>query len=239
VTVPGFTTSSIRTERKTSTFDHRVIARRLTCGRLASYLAVTDGDVHAAIALYDWNTEVAAALYEDLARLEILFRNTVDEALVEHGQVRGWSQAWYRRRELFPGRHGNRAWTVIESARKRAARRGGPEDHGRVVAELVFGFWRYLCAPRYLTALWIPSLAAAFPDHPNSAAPQRVRADVDQRMRRFHFLRNRIAHHEPIHHSDLDADHRDLLDLVGWLCADSRAWVAVNSRTPAVLGKRP
>jgi len=222
-----------------STLDHQVLASRLTRDRLASYLAETSGDIRAAIGLYDWNTHAAAALYEDLGRLEVLFRNTVDTALAGHAHARGWKQSWYQRQQLFSGRLGRRAWHDVESARARATRGGRPETHGRVVAELSFGFWRYLCAPRYLTALWTTALAAAFPGHPAGDYPQQVRADVDDRMRRLHFLRNRIAHHEPIHQYDLAADHADLLGLVGWICVDSHAWVASTSRTPAVIDSRP
>lgn len=46
----------------------------------------------------------------------------------------------------------------------RATRRGREvEVHGTVIAELSFGFWRYLVASRYLTALWIPGARAAIP----------------------------------------------------------------------------
>lgn len=222
-----------------STFDPHVIASRLSRERLASYAAATSGGAGAAIRLYDWNTQMAAALYEDLARLEILFRNAAHSALAAHGKARGWSQTWYLRPQLFSGRLGRRAWNDIETARARARRGGKAEAHGRVIAELSFGFWRYLCAPRYLTALWGPALAAAFPRHPDSGNPQRVRADVDWRMQKLHFLRNRIAHHEPIHHYDLASYHVDLLELAGWICADSRAWIASVTRTPAVIGMRP
>ncbi|HXL93420.1 MAG TPA: hypothetical protein VN969_31200 [Streptosporangiaceae bacterium] len=38
-----------------------------------------------------------------------------------------------------------------------------PVVPGKVVAELHFGFWRYLLASKYYTALWVPALSAAFP----------------------------------------------------------------------------
>ncbi|PZE69345.1 hypothetical protein DEJ27_08700 [Curtobacterium sp. MCPF17_018] len=41
--------------------------------------------------------------------------------------------------------------------------------HGRVVAELSFGFWRYLFESRYLTASWTPALHRAFPHGPADA----------------------------------------------------------------------
>ena len=151
-----------------STINHHAIARRLTANRLGPYLACTGGVLAQAIDLYDWNTEVGGALHEDIGRLEVVFRNTIDAALVAHGAAQGWPSEWYRRTELFPGRHGSRAIDDIKVARVRARRRSGGEAHGKVIAELGLGFWRYLCTPPYLTSLWVPALGAAFPGHPDS-----------------------------------------------------------------------
>ena len=223
-----------------SSIDVHIVAQRLTVARLGSYLHETGGNVEAAIRLYDWNTSAASALYEDLGRLEVVFRNAVDDALARYGATKGWSGRWYQRVQLFPGRHGSRARDDVESARWRAERGGTRSDtHGKVIAELSFGFWRYLCEPPYLTSLWVPAVASAFPRHPAAGDPRRVRVEVADRMQRLHFLRNRIAHHEPIHRRDLSRDHAHLLELTGWMCSDCCAWVAATSRTPAVVAARP
>ena len=107
--------------------------------------------------------------------------------------------------------------------------------HGKVIAELGFGFWRYLYEPPYLTSLQVPAFAL----HPSESNPPQVRSDVADRMQRLHFLPNRIAHHEPIHRRDLSRDHERLLQLAGWMCSGSRAWIAATSRTPAVIAARP
>lgn len=221
-----------------STINHEVVASRLTAERLRSYLLLSSGDVPGAIHLYDWNAEISGALYEDLGRLEVIFRNALDAALVAYGAEREWPTTWYRRKQLFAGKPGQRPLAVIEAARLHAARRGSPECHGKVVAELPFGFWRYLCRSAYLTSLWVPALASAFPQHPANGDPRAVRRDVEDRIQRLHFLRNRIAHHEPIHQRDLRRDHRDLLELVGWICFESRDWIAGASRSMAVLQGR-
>ena len=223
-----------------SSINSQVIAQRLTTARLGSYLQATSGDVKAAIRLYDWNSDVSRALFEDLGRLEVVFRNVVDEALVKCGTVKGWPDVWYRRTQLFPGQHASRTRSDIDAARSRATRQGRfPEVHGKVIAELSFGFWRYLCKPPYLTSLWVPAVAAAFPLHPSAGDPRRIRVQVEDRMQRLHFLRNRIAHHEPIHLRNLSRDYADLLELMGWMCSDCRAWIDTTSRTVAVIAARP
>ena len=217
--------------------NHPVVADRLTAGRLGSYLTATNGDLEAGIRLYDWNIRVAGSLHEDLGRLEIVFRNAIDAALVTHGSSQKWPTAWYRRCQLFP--QNTKARKDIETARSRAAARGRGETHSQVIAELNFGFWRYLCAASYLTSLWVAALAGAFPRHPRAGDPRLVRADVEDRIQRLHFLRNRIARHEPIHRRDLRHDLDDLVELAGWICADTQVWIVRESRTRAVFRARP
>ncbi|WP_420437028.1 hypothetical protein [Candidatus Poriferisodalis sp.] len=84
----------------------------------------------------------------------------------------------------------------------------------------------------------MPALASAFPHHPAQGDPRRIRADVEHRMERLHLLRNRIAHREPIFRRDLARDHAQLLELIGWMCADSQTWAAGGSRTPETIAER-
>ena len=111
-----------------------------------------------------------------------------------------------------------------------------PELEGKVIAELSFGFWRYLVAKRYQATAW-PALQQAFPLHPAGSSAPRV--DVDDRMQRIHVLRNRIAHHEPIFRRDLAHDHADMLTLVRWISEEARGWIEDLSRVPDLLAQRP
>ncbi|WP_157361974.1 hypothetical protein [Haloechinothrix halophila] len=58
-------------------------------------------------------------------------------------------------------------------------------------------------------------------------------------MTKLRKLRNRIAHHEPIHARDLAADFTRLLDSAGRVAADLAAHIDLTSRVPAVLMQRP
>ena len=222
-----------------STINHEAIAHRLTRERLQSYLTSTNGDLEQAIALYDWNARVGGALHEDIGRLEVVFRNALDGALVTYGVAQHWPTVWYRRRQLFPGKHGARALDDIKTARNRATRRGVSEVHGKVVAELSFGFWRFLCTRPYLTSLWVPAVADAFPNHPDHGDPRAVRQAVDDRIQRVHFLRNRVAHHEPVHHRNLMWDLDSIAQLAGWISADAQDWIVGASRAADVINDRP
>lgn len=88
---------------------------------------------------------------------------------------------------------------------------------GKVIAELPVGFWRFLVESRYFTTLWIPANHAAFPGGPADAR-DRQRA-VAGRLQQLTFVRNRAAHHEPIHKRDLIKDLRSATDLAGGVSA--------------------
>ncbi len=223
-----------------STTSRDNLVKRLTLERLESYLAETGGSVPAAIRLYDWNAFVGASLLADLGRLEVLFRNAVDQSLREYGNSQNWPEPWHSRRALFKGRSRARDLNdIIKAERAADKQRGSQGHHGKVLTELSFGFWRHLCGARYLTTLWVPAIAAAFPHHPDPANPNRIRADVCDRMQHLHYLRNRIAHHEPIHERNLEREHAEMLEIIRWICPDSHTWAKTASRTPAIMQERP
>jgi len=82
---------------------------------------------------------------------------------------------------------------------------------GKVVAELGFGFWRYLTSSAHEATLWTPVLHRAFPPGTDRAR------DVDRRIEKLHVLRNRVAHHEPLLNVDLQARLADMLALASLL----------------------
>lgn len=222
-----------------STFSAAQVIQRLSAERLSSYLRATNGDVDRSLALYDWNSSVSGALYEDIGRIEVVFRNALDQALTVYGADRGWPTVWFSRSQLFPGRHGERAQEDIGKAQRRARQRNSAEVHGKVIAELTFGFWRYLCSGSYLTSLWVPALTRAFPNHPRQGDPRAVRSEVEKHIQRIHFLRNRIAHYEPIHQRNLHRDVASIFEIAVWIDGDAHRWIVSQSRTTELLQMRP
>ena len=122
-------------------------------------------------------------------------------------------------------------------ARRRARRGGVPETHGKVIAELMFGFWRFVLDARHSPTLWAPALRHAFPH-----LRPKVRTDVYDRVERLNALRNRVAHHEPIHQVPLDRRWQDLLTVAVDLSHNSgvdlvELDVACCARCQAVAGR--
>ncbi len=205
-----------------------VVEAAISRERLAPYRDEADGSIAAAVKLYEWNAAMSAALWQDIGHLEVLLRNAM------HDQLTAWNIAHY----------GNPRWyddpgnllaahrrEDIAMARSRLARANKPDDPGRIVAELSFGFWRYLASAQYDRTLWRDALHQGFPG--------RKRSRLYDHLVRLHALRNRLAHHEPIHHVPLRRRHDEILTIAGWINPVLRGWVERQSQTPTVLDQRP
>ncbi len=205
------------------------IATALSPERLAPYLRATGGDLAGAVRLYEWNLAVSGALYEALGILEVVLRNALSTQLtVHHGTLAGH---WY---DDPLGVFSDLAHEDIAAARRRVRKLRRPETPGRVVAELSFGFWKFLLAKRYEATLWTGYLRHAFPN----LQPQ-SRATVYRAMDELHTVRNRIAHHEPIHSRDLTADTLTIYRLLDWIDHDVREWAVTLSRLQPIIASRP
>lgn len=212
--------------------DHQALLRLMTNERLGSYLRWSGGDVSSAFALYEWNMTASAALMHTTGMVEVFVRNAMDRRLVELATKRGWS-SWLDSAPLD-----SRGRADIHKARGRASRSGArPELHGKVVAELTLGFWRYLAASRYLTTLWTPTLFAAFPAGPGDKR-QRQRL-VERHLKDLLIVRNRAAHHEPVHRRPLLRDLDTAVELTSWVDAAAGAWVADLSTIAEVVAAKP
>ncbi|WP_307629995.1 hypothetical protein [Streptomyces turgidiscabies] len=157
-------------------------------------------------------------------------RNTMDARLVHRQQRRQRTTEWYDDPTVPLS---DKARTDIRTARQRAQRGGAATPRGKIIAELGFGFWRFLLARQYRATLW-PDLAGAFPH-----APSRALTLIEDPVQRLHKLRNRIAHHEGIWTMPLAARHDDLRTVIGYIDPAASTWVAASSRVAHVLTGRP
>ncbi|MDR0593953.1 MAG: hypothetical protein LBG60_11985 [Bifidobacteriaceae bacterium] len=208
------------------------IEAAITRERLSSYMAAASGDLGLALELYDWNARAAGAVLQTTALVEVVARNALDRGMAAWAAAKRRNASWFDTAPLD-----TQGSEVLAAARARATRRGrDPEQRGKVVAELPFGFWRYLLARRYLTVLWLPSLAAVFPHgNPN---PTLRRSQVERAMSAAVFLRNRAAHGEPVHRRDLLTDYRSMVELCAWIDAELGTWVADISTMPGLAADR-
>ena len=201
--------------------------------RMATYLTAAGNDREKALHLYTWNTAVSAAFYGPLQGLEVAVRNAMHREL-----AKVYGHDWYDhpKCQLDAG-----SCERVEAAKRDLARDGYPVDPPHVVAALAFGFWVSLLgrggrlpglgSPRanYDMTLWRPALFRAF------SHIRKSRADVHRPLDYLRTLRNRIAHHEPIFGRHLSADHASILEVAGWICPNTRDWIAHHSRVSDII----
>ena len=201
----------------------------LSEARLGPYLEATDGSLTSALRLYHWNAQISSAFHEVLHYVEVGLRNAMDTQLSAWATGLGAQSSWYGdpRVPLTP-----RTRRKVAEARSNAGRGGFPEIHGKVVAELMLGFWWSLLSEEYNRRLWQPCLRHAF-DGP--VRRTRLHSELDDLRR----LRNRIAHHEPIHGRNLAADHHRMLDVAERISPRLSERIDAVSRVPGVLLERP
>lgn len=197
--------------------------RDLSLPRLQRYIRAAHGKAQTAERLYWWNVEVSAALYGPLHCLELALRNALHDALMRyHGRPDWWTVAPLKKRGL----------EQVDSARRSCARhrrRTTPDD---VVAELTFGFWVSLLASGHDRCFWVPVLNAAFPHYGGR------RDDLHKELTSLVLLRNRVMHHEPVHHRHLAADHDTIYRVLGYLSPESVRSARAMDRFPDVLADR-
>jgi len=114
----------------------------------------------------------------------------------------------------------------------RIIRTGDVELHGKVVAELTFGFWSRLLARHYESSLWTHALRHAFPLGLS-------RGVVYDRFDKLHKLRNRVAHYEPVLSMHHLTNWYRILEKLDWLNSDYRAMVEDLCTLPEVASRQP
>jgi hypothetical protein len=102
------------------------------------------------------------------------------------------------------------------------------EPPQKVIAELMFGFWRQLTIAARERTL-VAAVPAAWFRH------RRQRALNRRPMARLHGLRNRMAHHEPLLRQNLSARRSDVLTLLDRVAPPFRSDVDSQSRWAAIV----
>lgn len=215
-----------------SSWDYAAVRACLTSERLGSYFASCGNDLDEVFRLYEWNMHASASMLTLTSMVEVVVRNALDRELVSWARARSHA-SWFDAAPLdTQGR------LDVQKARTRATQHGRrPELHGRVIAELSLGFWRFLVESRYLTSLWIPATHLAFDRGP--ADLRQRRTAVAGRLQQLSYVRNRAAHHEPIHRRDLLKDLDSAIELAAWVSPDAAGWIANTATVKQTVLARP
>ncbi|MEO3414600.1 Abi family protein [Roseovarius sp. CAU 1744] len=191
--------------------------------RLEKYLLETGGDLDLSIELYEENMLLSESFYVPLQCLEVCLRNKI------HAQMsKVYGTSWLLDHTVAPLTDHSRS--MINDALEEIE----PEDvtSGKIVAELKFAFWVGLMSRTYDSSIWRAALYKAF-----AATTGQKRSVVHGRLNMLRRFRNRVAHHEPIFHKDLEKTHNEIIETIIWMCPKTAKWAEHHSRTLEILKK--
>jgi hypothetical protein len=234
---------------------HRAaLERAISPDRLGTYQYEAVRSGRDELVLYIWDRDVSAAAMADIAIVEVAMRNSMNDALAK---IAGQSD-WYARDVGLDNRSLDavaKAWSEVPALRR---------TPGRVVAQLMFGFWRNLLeaggdagrGPLKRSVdyeqLWRAGLSTAFPGGRAVAASRGERFTRTWTLnvvKNVHALRNRAAHHEPLLNGiplpgekrriSIADGHRSILELAELLDRDLAAWLALNGHLASAITSEP
>lgn len=217
------------------------IEQWLSRDRFALYVRRSGGDRKRALELYEWNAKLSAAFLHDLNHLEVALRNAYDQQLV-HATL-GGDKHWTDKKTvqyLFPkhmrkdhgtGKKVDANRTPRDQIGKARSTAGATPNPGKVVAELMFGFWTYMTSDLHEKTLWVPHLHKAFPPNVDRGRVHGTLTD----LRKF---RNRVAHHEPILNAP-EARRRQLVSAMRLIRPEALTHFNAHSEVSVILAKRP
>lgn len=168
--------------------------RTMSPARMSRYKHAMGGDSRKAMTLYRKNLKLSQELFMVISCLEVSLRNAINRVcLAQHGS--DWLACSVAPGGMFTRPQHRRTKDVVDKAVRRL---GARMNHNKLVAELEFGFWRYLFAQPQFHATG-HCLLRAFPAKPKSSpAVQYNQTFIFNELGLINDVRNRIAHHEPI-----------------------------------------
>ena len=162
--------------------------------RMGRYLSAFNGDTKKAMTLYRKNLKLSQELFTVISCFEIALRNGINSHCINT-----LGNDWLRNSAAPGGRFDNNSCRLTrDNINDAISKLAVAYTHNKLVAELGFGYWRFMFAPNQFTALG-RTLLAIFPAKPTSTpAMQYNQTFVFNQLIKINHLRNRIAHHEPI-----------------------------------------
>jgi hypothetical protein len=166
----------------------------ISAPRMSRYLNACSGNTRKSMTLYRLNLKLSQEFFTIISCFEISLRNKIDEHLTST-LGNDWLRNGAQRNGIFDNRNNRQTKKSINDAINSL---GESYTHNKLVAELGFGFWRFLFAQKQYTATG-RDLLRIFPAKPISTPTNQYNQNyVFNQLAEINKFRNRIAHHEPI-----------------------------------------
>ncbi|MBO9563919.1 MAG: hypothetical protein J7621_14145 [Niastella sp.] len=163
----------------------------ISAQRLSKYRAACNNNSRKTVSLYRANIRMSQAFLAVLGIFEVVLRNKIDHHYKKHLPA---NPDWLLAATLpggFLTQQG--CQNSLNKITKAHAGLGGNYTHDKLLAELSFGFWKFMFAGQQFKAGG-SSLLAIFPAIP----PHHNQSFIYHKLDKINSIRNRVAHHEPI-----------------------------------------
>lgn len=165
----------------------------MTNARMNRYLLATGGNTRKAMTLYRKNLQLTQELFTIISCFEVALRNAIDATVTP-----SLGNDWLRDAASAGGLFDTPKCCLTRDNINDAINKLQTYSHYKLVAELGFGFWRFMFAQNQFNATGRIMLQV-FPSKPTSTpAIQYNNIYVFNQLAQLNNLRNRMAHHEPI-----------------------------------------
>ena len=172
---------------------YRDFANIISPVRMNRYLEACNGDSRKAMTLYRKNLQLSQEIFTIISCFEISLRNAID---YKCSQILG--ENWLKESIELNGIFNNNKCRLTKQNIEDSLVKIRQYNHNKLVAELGFGFWRYMFAQNQYNAT-SRILLKIFPSKPTSSATlQYDNTYIFNQLAKLNEIRNRIAHHEPI-----------------------------------------
>jgi hypothetical protein len=209
----------------------QALGKSLTNQRLKKYLAAADNKFERAMDLYLWNSRLCKAIQFPIQVAEVTLRNAISEHLADLSGTRTWPLL-----DDFILRWNPGGLASVTKAKERLVKeKKGNFTADDVIAKLPLEFWIAALDGSHEDT-WQTSVRLYFPN----LGPHESRRTIHNFAVNINWLRNRVAHHEPIFSiKDLRDRHASILALVTRRCEKTSNWTEIHSTFMAVLHDRP
>jgi hypothetical protein len=165
--------------------------------RMTRYLTACGGDTRKAMTLYRLNLNLSQELFTVISCFEVSLRNAINKHYINQLGHNWLKDSIEEDAGIFSNNSCRVTADIISKAYYKLNNKGR-YTHSKILAEMDFGFWRYLFAkPQFNAAS--QTLLHIFPAKPKSTPSiQYNQRFVFNQLEQINELRNRIAHHEPI-----------------------------------------
>ncbi|MBP9082369.1 MAG: Abi family protein [Bacteroidia bacterium] len=162
--------------------------------RMGRYYIAMANNSKKAMTLYRSNLKLSQELFTVISCFEIAIRNAIDRVYIN-----SLGNDWLRNSAAPGGIFSNPNCRIAaQTINDEVIKLSHQYTHAKLVAELGFGFWRYLYSSHQFRAGG-QILLRVFPSRPTSTPAMQYNATyIFRELQKVNLLRNRIAHHEPI-----------------------------------------